>query len=211
MKTDELIRLMAEDSPVRFRFGRQALVALVAGTFATWALLLLSVGIRPDLGQALDTIRVVFKVAETLLFAILAARLVFLVGRPGASLKAAAAMLFLPLVLLVTAIAAELFALPPDAWRRNLMGSHPFFCVVFVPLLALLPLAAFLIALKQAAPDDPGMAGAVAGLAASGIAAAVYAWHCQDDSPLFLATWYGMATVVVTTTGYIAGRRLLRW
>lgn len=211
MKTDELIRLMAEDAPVRFRFGRQAFMALVAGTLAALALLLLSVGIRPNLGQALETARVLFKVAETLLFAILAARLVFLVGRPGASLKAAATMLLLPLVLLGAAIVAELFALPPDAWRRNLMGSHPVFCLVFVPLLALLPLAAFLIALKQAAPDDPGMAGAVAGLAASGIASAVYAWHCQDDSPLFLATWYGVATVVVTATGYMAGRRLLRW
>lgn len=211
MKTNELIRLMAEDAPVKFRFGGQARVALGAGILSAAALLLLTVGIRPNVGQALETVRVLFKVAETLLFAILAARLMFLVGRPGASLKAAATALLLPLVLLGAAIVTELFALPADAWRRSLIGNHPFFCVVFVPVLALLPLAAFFMALKQAAPDDPGLAGAVAGLAASGIASAIYAWHCQDDSPLFLATWYGAATFVITATGYFAGRRLLRW
>ena len=54
-------------------------------------------------------------------------------------------------------------------------------------------------------------AGAVAGLAAGGIAAAIYAWHCPDDSPLFLATWYSLAIAIVVAAGFLLGRRLLRW
>lgn len=50
-----------------------------------------------------------------------------------------------------------------------------------------------------------------AGLAAGAIAAAIYAWHCPDDSPLFLATWYMIAIAGVTVGGALLGRRLLRW
>jgi hypothetical protein len=83
--------------------------------------------------------------------------------------------------------------------------------MMFIPVLALAPLTAFMIALRNGAPDNPGLSGAVAGLASGAIAAAIYAWHCTDDSPLFVATWYTLAIAIVTAVGYFAGRRLLRW
>jgi hypothetical protein len=55
------------------------------------------------------------------------------------------------------------------------------------------------------------MAGAAAGFAAGAIAAAIYAWHCPDDSPLFLATWYTIGIAIVTGAGALLGRRWLRW
>jgi hypothetical protein len=55
------------------------------------------------------------------------------------------------------------------------------------------------------------LAGAVAGLAASGIAATFYASNCTDDSPLFVLLWYPLAIAIVTAVGYVAGGRLLRW
>jgi hypothetical protein len=51
----------------------------------------------------------------------------------------------------------------------------------------------------------------MAGLAASGIAATFYAANCIDDSPLFVATWFSLATLIVTATGYLAGRKFLIW
>jgi hypothetical protein len=33
----------------------------------------------------------------------------------------------------------------------------------------------------------------------------------MDDSPLFMATWYGIATVIVAAAGAFLGARLLRW
>jgi hypothetical protein len=80
-----------------------------------------------------------------------------------------------------------------------------------VPALSIAPLLALLYSIRQGAPESPGLAGAVAGLSAGGIAAAIYAWHCPDDSPLFVATWYTIAIVMVTVIGFLLGRRLLRW
>ena len=37
------------------------------------------------------------------------------------------------------------------------------------------------------------------------------ATHCTDDSPLFVATWYTMATMVVTAIGAALGARVLRY
>lgn len=92
-----------------------------------------------------------------------------------------------------------------------MMGRHAAFCVFFIPVLALAPLAGFLLALRNGAPESPGLAGAVAGLAAGAIAAATYAWHCPDDSPLFVAAWYPIGFVLMTLLGALIGLRILRW
>jgi len=57
----------------------------------------------------------------------------------------------------------------------------------------------------------PALTGALAGAASAGIAALLYASSCPDDSPLFVATWYPLATVVCVAVGALAGRRFLTW
>ena len=51
----------------------------------------------------------------------------------------------------------------------------------------------------------PALAGAIAGMLSAGLAATLYASHCTDDSPLFVATWYTIATALVTAIGALAG------
>jgi hypothetical protein len=46
---------------------------------------------------------------------------------------------------------------------------------------------------------------------AAALAATVYAAHCTDDSPLFVATWYSLAIAFVTVVGAVIGSRVLRW
>jgi hypothetical protein len=111
----------------------------------------------------------------------------------------------------VAAVILELSVLPADLWRQNLVGRYSSACLFYIPLLSLAPLICFVWVLRRGAPDHAGMAGAAAGLAAGGLGAAIYAWHCPDDSPLFLATWYVLAIVGVTICGYLAGRRWLSW
>jgi hypothetical protein len=211
VKTDDLINLLAEDAPVRMRLGRALFYALVAGTAFSIVLLLSTLGMRHHMMDAMQTTRVAFKIGETLLLAILAGRLVFRIGRPDAPLRFRSWSLILPLVLLVIAVVAEMTVVPEDSLKTRMMGNYAAFCVVCIPLLSIAPLAGFLIALRSGAPEKPGLAGAVAGLAAGAIAAAIYAWHCPDDSPLFLATWYTLAIAFVTLVGWRIGRRLLRW
>src|SRR5271170_7814640 len=106
---------------------------------------------------------------------------------------------------------SELLILPESQWMPRLVGHNARFCLTLIPLLSIGPLACLLAALREGAPSRPGLAGAVAGLAASGIAATLYAANCSDDSALFVITWYPIATLIVTTAGYLIGRKLLRW
>lgn len=211
MQTDDLITLLARDARVRIRFGPLFRIVLAIGVALSIGLLLSTYGVRDNMAEAIGTPRVAFKLGLTLLLATTATRLAFRIGKPGVSLRSAAISLTLPLVLLLAGIATELFVLPQEVWGASMKGLHWSFCLVFVPTLSIAPLAALLYSVRQGAPEHSGMAGAVAGLAAGGIAAAIYAWHCPDDSPLFVATWYTIAIAVVTAAGFLIGRRFLRW
>lgn len=212
MRTDDLINLLAADTPVRARVvGRGVALALAAGALASLLLLVVTVGLRHDLVSVIDTVRVAFKMGVTLLLALLAGMLVLRIARPGVPLRARVAMLLVPPILLAIGVAAEFSALPESAWNAAWLGRSAAFCLFFIPVLSLAPLAVLILALREGAPEHPALAGAAAGLAASAIGAAVYAWHCADDSPLFVATWYSLAIGLVTVAGALAGRRWLRW
>ncbi|MBW8300831.1 MAG: NrsF family protein [Hydrogenophaga sp.] len=211
MKTDELIRLLSQDAPVRMRLGRALALAVAAGIVASAVLLLATVGLRDDLASAIGTVRVAFKIGMTLVLAIAAFGLVSRIGKPGVPLRPWALALLLPLALMVVAVGVELVVVPQDAWAARLIGRNAAFCLFFIPVLSLAPLAGLLAALRNGAPENPGLAGAAAGLAAGAIGAALYAWHCPDDSPLFGAAWYTLAVTFVMAVGYATGRRFLRW
>ncbi|CCM79103.1 NrsF family protein [Rhizobium mesoamericanum] len=211
MKTDDLINLLTNDSQVRVRFDRVFVSALTIGIVLSAILLLVTIGIRKNMADAIETPRVIFKLCLTLLLAITTTRLAFRIGKPGLSLRSATLMLLLPFVILIGGIVMELLIVPQNAWATSMKGRFSMFCLFFVPVLSIAPLTAILYSVRQGAPENPGMAGAVAGLAAGGIAAAIYAWHCPDDSPLFLATWYSIGILLATAAGFVLGRRILRW
>jgi hypothetical protein len=64
---------------------------------------------------------------------------------------------------------------------------------------------------SRRAAQYPALSGALAGAAAAGVAATIYATNCTDDSPLFVASWYPLATLIVAAVGALAGRRFLQW
>ena len=72
-------------------------------------------------------------------------------------------------------------------------------------------LVAALFGLRHGAPTRPAIAGGVAGMLSAGLAATIYASHCTDDSPLFVATWYTIATALVTALGALMGPRVLKF
>jgi hypothetical protein len=93
----------------------------------------------------------------------------------------------------------------------RLIGSNSRVCLTAIPIFSLPLLAAALVGLRHGAPARPALAGALAGLLSAGLAATLYAAHCNDDSPLFVATWYTLATALVTAIGALAGAKLLRF
>lgn len=211
MKTENLIDLLAQDASMRFPLGRMLAVAMVVGALLSAAILVATIGIRPHMGEALQSIRVVFKVGVTLLLFVAAYRLVMNVGRPGTELRPYVIALLVPFGLIMAGVVVELVVLPADLWGQSLIGNYSNACLLYIPLLSLVPFLAFFRALRIGAPEKPGLAGAAVGLAAGGLGAAIYAWHCPDDSPLFLACWYMLAIAGVTLCGYLAGRRWLAW
>ena len=211
MHTDDLIAALVADSvtpPPRPR--RRLLLALPLGLLAALAYFLAVLGLRPDLLAAFDA-RIAFKITVPLLLTAAALVWLFRLGRPDGTPGAAVLALLVPAVLVVSGALLELALVPEDQWLKRLIGHNWAVCLVNVPLLALGPLCALLFVGRAMAPADPLMAGLAAGLVAAGIGAALYALHCPDDSPLFVAVWYSLATLITGGLGLFLGRRLLRW
>uniref|UniRef100_UPI0018EBC830 NrsF family protein n=1 Tax=Bosea sp. ASV33 TaxID=2795106 RepID=UPI0018EBC830 len=78
-------------------------------------------------------------------------------------------------------------------------------------LYALLPLVVLLLLARRGAPVDRSLTGACAGLASAGLATIAYSLHCPDDAAPFLATWYTVATAIMTALGALILPRFLRW
>jgi hypothetical protein len=212
VKTDDLIRALAADSAIRPMPLRRAFVsALIPGVAIAFGLYLAVLGPRPHLLGLLAEPRFLFKLCLALLLTALAARLVMRIAKPGTEIYRATLILALVPALLAAANLAELLAVPSGLWSQRLIGANALVCLKSIPFLGLAPLAATLFCLRQGAPEHPALAGAAAGLLAGAIGAALYATHCPDDSPLFVAAWYSLAIAFVTVLGAVAGARLLRW
>jgi hypothetical protein len=211
VKTADLIDVLAQDAPVRWKLSSLLAAAFAAGVTMAAVIFMLCVHMRPDLSEASHTMRVQFKFLFALTLLTGAAGAVSRTGRPGAPATPWTAVLGAVPVLVGLAVATEMFAMPARSWMPRLIGQNAMYCIAIIPALSLPPLACLLAALRESAPARPGLAGAAAGLAAAGIAAVLYASHCPDDSPLFVAVWYSSAIAAVTAVGYLAGTRLLKW
>jgi hypothetical protein len=186
-------------------------MALAAGIIIAAILFFVGVGFRPDISDAVKSTRFLFKFVVTVSLAVTAIWVTLSVSRPGGSIAYRGVALAIAPLLLASAALVELLVLPESQWMPRLVGNNARFCLTLIPLLSIGPLACLLVALREGAPASPGLAGAVAGLAASAIAATFYAANCTDDSALFVITWYPIATLIVATMGYLIGRKLLRW
>ncbi len=212
MKTNELIRALNADKgqgnpSLRTIWSAAALVGSVLAALVFMTLL----GPRSDIAEAAETLRFLFKFVVTLALAGSALLLIVRMSRPGASLRQPLIAVAVAPLLLAGAVGLEFLALPPDLWRSNWIGNNSTVCLTYIPLIGVLPLAVFVIALRHAAPTRPGLAGAVAGLLAGAVAATFYAAQCNDDSPFFVATWYPLAIAMLAIAGYVLGRVFARW
>jgi hypothetical protein len=212
MKTSELIEALAADrSPQRINLGARFCLALGIGALVSACLFMMMLGPRSNFVVSLQSMRFDLKFIDTLAFALPAAVLGLRVLRPDARVGVLGVAFLAPFVLLGAGVIGELLLVPADLWGTRMIGSNSMHCLTMVPLLSLAPLAALLFAMRAGAPQNPAIAGALAGAAAAGIAATLYAANCPDDSPLFVASWYPLATIIVAAIGAAAGARLLRW
>jgi hypothetical protein len=212
MNTDDLVKVIAEDGAAKppsvpARVG----VALAIGALVAGALFVQSLGVRPDVGEALQTWRFAAKVAIVLASFLTALWVTTRLSHPDAGQRRTLAVLSLPVLMLAFAIGWELATSPASSWSGRAIGSNSRLCLVSIALMAVAPLVTLLVALRAGAPQSPATAGAVAGLLAGSLAATLYAVLCVDDSPLFVALWYTLPVAAIALAGAAAGSRVLRW
>jgi hypothetical protein len=212
MDTDQLIRTLAADNAHQARpVGFVLALALLAAAPLSVAIFYAGLGVRPDVMTAMHNPFFDLKFAVTLALAIPAIAISLHLSRPEASLQGWAWLLFIPAGLLVAGISGEMMMPQRLPMITRLVGNNWRTCLTAIPLMSLPLLAAALFGLRHGAPARPAVAGAIAGLLSAGLAATLYASHCTDDSPLFVATWYSIATALVTAIGALAGSKVLRF
>lgn len=211
METETLLKALAADTMIPWKPEKSIRVALIAGNIIAGIAFFAGIGFRPDILFAMGTSRFLVKFAVTLPLVFAATAAMLRAAQPGTSFGVRGWALAISPLVLVFAVLIEIVTIPPPFWGSRMVGTHALNCLTLIPLLSIGPLACFLLALREGAPTRPGLAGAIAGLAASGIAATFYATNCTDDSPLFVVIWYPLAVGFVTLIGYLSGRQFLRW
>jgi hypothetical protein len=212
VKTDDLIKALAADAPMRqWPMATVLATGLAVGAAVALAIFAVRLGVRANAYESLFTVRFPFKFVVTLALALPAIFAVYRLMRPEGDLGRIALGLLAAPVLLAMAVALELVNVPSELWRAKLIGQNSAPCMYLIPLMALGPLAAMVAVLRYGAVTKPRLASVAAGLAAAGLAATLYASHCPDDSPLFVATWYTIATAIVVGFSLLVTPRLLRW
>lgn len=213
MKTDDLVNMLSTNVEVvdRQRVLRTFVVAIAVGCVASIAAILLFFGVRSGLEDvkawALLFVKLLFAlgVVGLALFALNKA------SRPGGDRQLSAGLLILPFAVIMLLAAIALYAAPSAHWQKMVVGDDWLECLISIPVIAIVPFATIIWAVRQAAPTNLSRAGALAGLTAGGISAIAYALHCTDDSIPFVALWYGGTIAACTIAGAMLGPRLLRW
>jgi hypothetical protein len=117
----------------------------------------------------------------------------------------------MPFLVIVVLAGISLALAPSSHWDKMIVGNEWLECLISIPIIAIVPFAISIWAVRRAAPTNLARTGAFAGLVAGGVSAMAYALHCTDDSLPFVAVWYGGTIVLCTLVGAALGPRLLRW
>lgn len=213
MKTDQLIDILSSNlEPVDQSRAQRALrIALAIGGGLAVALIAVALGMRTDLEETGAVLFLVLKLAFTLGVVALATAHLRKLVRPGGERETPLVYASLPLLVVIVLAAVALASAPSSHWHGLIMGNHWVDSLISIPLVAVVPFAALVWAIRRGAPTNLAKAGAVAGLLAGGISATAYSLNCTDDSLPFIAVWYGGTLAICTLAGAALGPRLLRW
>jgi hypothetical protein len=216
VNTERLVELLSANlEPVRcVQLGRILMIAMLTGGAAAILMMLATVGVRTDL----DSLAHLEWTALKMLFAVsvigTAAPLLLRSMRPGLEKEIGLALIFLPFFVAIAAALVMFLFVTPQAWSAMLCGATPVSparCLLCTAFFATIPFAALVWAIRQGAPTQLKLSGAIAGVVAGGLGAAAYAFSCSSDTIPFIAFCYGAAIALCAFIGAHLGPRLLRW
>jgi len=211
MNTDDLIEALSRNiepaPPPRTKGPLVAALALGLGIGAI--LLVLFIGVRPDIGTAAGP--VLAKAGFSAMFAAASIPLVLRFARPGvrggAMLRLLTGLVIVSLVIAAIALVGE----KPEARMHAWMGGAFPWCLVLIPALATPTAIGLVMLVRSLAPTRLTSAGAAIGAAAGGVGAMIYAMYCPVDSIAFVTTWYAVAIGFCAAIGAVVASHFLRW
>jgi hypothetical protein len=187
-------------------------ITLIAGTCAAalpvLAVVILMLSRSPGLDNGFNADEA-FNLAIWLTMAASALWVLVELTQPGTSNGIWKFLLPAPL-LLGGGLAVEMARTPSNAWISRISAANPTACFTMIFLFSMPILSSIFYVLRSTALASPRMAGAVAGLLASSIAAAIYLWHCPENSLMSVAIWHGLAVMAVVAVSSYLGHRYLR-
>lgn len=213
MKTDELVAMLAcnaEPVAETDRRGRFAAVIVAAG-LASFALMMATLGVRPDLADAARDAMFWVKLGFA---AALAGGAVFAIWRlavPGRKLASAPVAIGAPVIAMLLLAVAALAGAQSGTRMDLVFGATWKSCPFNITMLSIPGLALLLWLTNGLAPTRPALAGAACGLTAGALAAFVYALHCPEMAAPFVAVWYLLGMLIPAGAGAVFGGRILRW
>jgi hypothetical protein len=213
MKTDDLVAMLSTNvEPIGSgRVVRTISIAVAAGAALAFGFMLVGLGVRADLTATRATVFLLLKVAFALAVVGMAMRYLTRLARPGAERGISPLAIAVPFAGIALLGIINLGMAPSSHWNGMILGDEWLECLLSIPIIAIVPFAVTIFAVRRAAPTNLVRTGAVAGLIAGGISAMAYALHCTDDSLPFVAVWYGGTIVLCTLAGAALGPWLLRW
>jgi len=213
MKTDDLVAMLSANvEPVgRGLVGRAISIAVAGGAVIALGIMLVGLGVRADVKTAHAIAFLLLKVVFAVAVVGVAMRYLTRLARPGAERGLSPIAIAVPFAAIALLGVIGLGQAPSSHWNRMILGDEWLECLLSIPIIAVVPFAVTIFAVRRAAPTNLVRTGAFAGLIAGGISAMAYALHCTDDSLPFVAVWYGGTIVLCTLAGAALGPRLLRW
>ncbi len=213
MKTDDLVAMLSTSvEPVDRRLvARTVGVAVAAASVFALGITVIGLGIRPDLMTSRAFTFLLLKLVFTIVVIGLALIYLTRLARPGGEQRTPSIVIAMPFGVIALLAAISLGFAPRSHWDAMIVGDQWLECLLSIPIIAVVPFAITILAVRRAAPTDLARTGAIAGLISGGVSAMAYALHCTDDSLPFVAVWYGGTIALCTLAGAALGPRLLRW
>ena len=154
MKTDDLVEVLsARAAPVDFReVGRRIALAAASGLIVAVVAILIGLGLRSGLATAGAWAFLCVKIAFAA--AIVGSAAVYLsrLSRPGSVPWHGIRFVILPFLAIVGLALASLGSAPMSHWHRMVEGDAWLECLVSIPVIAIVPFALTMWAVRQAAP-----------------------------------------------------------
>jgi hypothetical protein len=206
----DIQNLVDDLSPVRAANPARSVTFPIAAMIAVLCSIAAIYGVRQDVLNGAPDVMFLLRSGTLLLLGLASAWAVIRMASPsvgrhenGWKIALAAALLF-PLAGILVSIKQD----PVPAMQAMQSGFQCLRLSVISGLFIALPM---IFTLRRGAPTSPFLAGWVTGIAAGGLGAFVYNFHCPFNNIIYIGFWYSMAVGICAIAGRLVIPPLIRW